>query len=77
MCAWNRRRRSSGERRTGDGAPYDVWEGVSVKPALSVIQRKGRRGRRPLRWLRDAGFSEAVRCSLSQPLRCMPQARFR
>ena len=48
-------------RRTGDGAPYDVWESISVKPTLSVIQRKGRRGRRPLRWLRDAGFSGAVR----------------
>ena len=77
MCALNRRRWSSGERRTGDGAPYDVWEGVSVKPALSVIQRKGRRGRRPLRWLRDAGISGAVRCSLSHPLGCMPQRSIR
>ena len=50
-------------RRTGDGAPYDVWEGVSVKPKLSVIQRKGRRGRRPLRWSQDAGISGAVRSS--------------
>ena len=40
-------------RRTGDGAPYDVWESISVKPTLSVIQRKGRRGRRPLRRLRN------------------------
>ena len=47
--------------RTEDGVPYDGWEGISVKPTLSVIQRKGRRGRRPLRWLRDAGFSGAVR----------------
>ena len=39
-------------RRTGDGAPYDVWESISVKPASSVIQRKGRRGRRPLRVVR-------------------------
>ena len=26
VCAQNRRRQSSGERRTEDGAPYDVWE---------------------------------------------------
>ena len=46
-------------RRTGDGAPYGVWEGVSVKPALSVIRRKGRRGRRPLRWLRVGMFQRS------------------
>ena len=61
MGVRNRSRRSTNERRTGDGAPYDVWEGVSVKPTPSVIRRKGRRGRRPLRWLRDAGISGAVR----------------
>ena len=61
MGAWNRRSRSTDERRTGDGAPYGVWEGVSVKPALFVIRRKGRRGRRPLRGLRDVGFSGAVK----------------
>ena len=46
-------------RRTGDGAPYGVWEGVSVKPALSVIQRKGRRGRRPLRGVRVGRFQRS------------------
>ena len=39
-------------RRTGDGAPYDVWESISVKPTSPVIRRKGRRGRRPLRVVR-------------------------
>ena len=46
-------------RRTGDGAPYDVWESISVKPASSVIRRKGRRGRRPLRWLRYGTFQRS------------------
>ena len=64
-------------RRTEDGAPYGVWESISVKPTSSVIRRKGRRGRRPLRWVRDSGFSGAVRCSLSHLLRFMPQARLR
>ena len=50
--ARNRRRPS-----TDGGAPRTVrptmcGESISVKPTLSVIQRKGRRGRRPLRWLR-------------------------
>ena len=65
-------------RRTEDGAPYDVWESFRIVITPSVIQRKGRRERRPLRWLRDSGFSGAVRCSLSNPLRSsMSQARLR
>ena len=55
-------------RRTEDGAPYDVWESFRIVITPSVIQRKGRRERRPLRWLRDSGFSGAVRCSLSNPV---------
>ena len=48
-------------RRTEDGAPYDVWESFRIVITPSVIEQKGRRGRRPLRWLRDSGFSGAVR----------------
>ena len=49
-----------------NGAPRTVRPTVCGKSfriviTLSVIQRKGRRGRRPLRWLRDSGFSGAVR----------------
>ena len=46
-------------RRTGDGAPYDVWESISVKPTSSVIRYKGRRGRRPLRWVRVGMFQRS------------------
>ena len=81
--AWNRRRRSSGERRTEDGAPYDVWESISVKPTPSVIRGKGRRGRRPLRGAREGRFqwsreaSGQFGCGFPQPLRHMPQRSFR
>ena len=46
-------------RRTEDGAPYDVWESISVKPTSSVIRRKGRRGRRPLRGVREGRFQRS------------------
>ena len=75
--AWNRRRRSIDGGAPGTVRPTRRDVTVSNKSTSSVIQRKGRRGRRPLRWLRDAGFSGAVRYSLSHPLRCMPQGRFR
>ena len=46
-------------RRTEDGAPYDVWESFRIVITPSVIQRKGRRGRRPLRWLRVGRFQRS------------------
>ena len=70
-------------RRTGDGAPYDVWESISVKPMQSVHRCKGRRGRRPLRGVRVGTFQRSREVggqfghSLPHPLRFMPQARFR
>ena len=68
VCAWNRRRRSTGERRTEDGASYDVWESISVKPTSSVIRRKGRRGRRPLRWLRVGMFQRSRNVQFAAPV---------
>ena len=55
-------------RRTGDGAPYGVWEGVSVKPASSVIRRKGRRGRRPLRVVRVDTFQRSREVRFIKPV---------
>ena len=60
-----------GGRRTGDGAPYDVWESISVKPTSSVHQRKGRRGRRPLRWLRVGMFQHSREVQFDGT-RCVP-----
>ena len=67
---WRVKPASSGgrRRRTGDGAPYDVWEGVSVKPSLSVNQRKGRRGRRPLRWFRVGTFQRSREVQFIKPV---------
>ena len=75
--AWNRRRRSSNGGAPGTVRPTTRDVTLSNNPTSSAIQRKGRRGRRPLRWLRDAGFSGAVRHSLPHLLRFMPQARLR
>ena len=36
-----------------EALPYESWEGGCKQPASSVIRRKGRRGRRPLRWVCD------------------------
>ena len=60
--------------RPTDGAPGTVRPTrrdvtFSNKPTPSVIQRKGRRGRRPLRWVRDAGISIVVnRCASAASL---------
>ena len=67
--ARNRRRRSSDGGAPGTVRPTARDVAFSNNPTSSFIQRKGRRGRRPLRWVRDSGFSGAVRHSFSYPLR--------
>ena len=57
--AWNRRRRSSNGGAPGTVRPTRRGAMFSNKSTSSVIQRKGRRGRRPLRWLRVGTFQRS------------------
>ena len=50
-----------------DGAAYVVWESSSEKPTSSVIRRKGRRGRRPLRWVRVGRFQRSREVQFPAP----------
>ena len=66
--AWNRRSRS-----TDGGAPRTVRpttceESFRVANTLSVIRRKGRRGRRPLRWLRVVTFQRSREVQFITPV---------
>ena len=61
MCAWNRWRWSSDGGAPGTVRPTARVVAFSNKSMPFVIRRKGRRGRRPLRGLRDVGFSGAVK----------------
>ena len=61
VCALNRRRWSSDGGAPGTVRPTARVVAFSNKSMPFVIRRKGRRGRRPLRGLRDVGFSGAVK----------------
>ena len=61
VCAWNRRRQATDGGAPGTVRPTAQGERFRIVITPSVIQRKGRRGRRPLRGVRDAGCSGAVR----------------
>ena len=68
MGAWNRRSRS-----TDGGAPRTVRpttceESFRVANTLSVIERKGRRGRRPLRVVREDRFQRSREVQFIKPV---------
>ena len=61
--AWNRRRPSSNGGAPGTVRPTARDVTFSNKPASSVNQRKGRRGRRPLRGVREGTFQRSCEVS--------------
>ena len=58
-CAQNRRSRSTDGGAPGTVRPTTCEESFRVANTLSVIERKGRRGRRPLRVVREDGFQRS------------------
>ena len=66
--AWNRRRRSIDGGAPGPVRPTARNVTFSNKSTPSVIRRKGRRGRRPLRWLRVGMFQRSREVQFITPV---------